>query len=266
MQLPGLTMVRRLPKGGMTDISLALDAEGRPLIVRCIKPIYARDRHLGKAFAHGARVLASLHHPSIVRLLGQGEADGVPYQLVEYHEGRNLRERISQKWPGLREYPFQIMHQLASALHHVHASGFLHMDLKPENMLVRDDAHAVLLDFDLAVEHRGKPLKVKELEGSPSYFAPETLLHHTMDECAEVFVFGICMYEMLTGHKPFESNTPQGYRQAVADARRPAHPMREYTTGVPGGLESIILKCLAKTPDTRYPCMALVLRDLNQLV
>lgn len=266
VHIPGFTLQKNITKGGMTDVAVALDEQGHRVVVRTIKPVHAANRQVRRQFEHGASVLNRLDHPNVVRLLEFGEYDKHPYIVVEHHEGANLRERLARKWPGLHEHQLELLLQLASALHHVHTRGFLHMDLKPENLLIRSDARAVLLDFDLALEHHGKEQKIRDLQGTPGYFAPETLNRHVADECAEVYVYGVCMYELLTGHKPFDSNTQEEYARAVADPRRAALPLREYRATIPARLESIILKCLAKEAVNRYPSMALVLRDLQALV
>jgi serine/threonine-protein kinase len=236
------------------------------MILRSIKEINQADRVIRKQFEAGAEILASLDHPNVARLLELGEYEGRIYMLEHYYEGPNLRDRIAMKWPGLRHHQLPIIRQFAAGLHHVHEQGFLHMDLKPENMLVTDTPHSVLLDFDLALPHQGGELIIKTLRGTATYFAPETLTRHVMSECAEIFSFGICMYEMLAGHKPFESESREAYLRAVTDPRKGPLSVREYRADIPAALESIILKCLAKDPGSRYPSMALILRDLNALL
>jgi serine/threonine-protein kinase len=265
LHVPGFTILKRFPTQGMTDIALAVEESGARVVLRTLRPQYAANRTLRKQFEHGARVLDQLEHPHVVRLRELGDVGGMPYMTVDYHEGQNLRERIARRWPELHQRQLALVRQAASALHHVHRRGFLHMDLKPENLLITDDVRAVLLDFDLAVEHSGQPLKLKELQGTASYFAPETLQHHVVDEASEVYVFGVCMYELLTLHKPFDSNSQEAYRRAVSDPRRAAHPLRRHRPGIPAPLEAVILKCLAKDPGSRYPSMALVLHDLDAL-
>jgi serine/threonine-protein kinase len=250
----------------MTDVSLVADASGHRMILRSIKESNQTDRAIRRQFDSGAEILASLDHPNVARLLEFGEYEGRAYMLEHYYEGPNLRDRIGMKWMGLRHHQLPIIRQFASGLHHVHEQGFLHMDLKPENMLVTDAPHAVLLDFDLSLPHQGGELSLKTLLGSDTYFSPETLTRHVMSESAEIFTFGICMYEMLTAHKPFESVSREAYLRAVTDPRKGPLSVREYRSDIPAALESIILKCLAKDPGSRYPSMALVLRDLNALL
>jgi serine/threonine-protein kinase len=107
---------------------------------------------------------------------------------------------------------------------------------------------------------------MRVLPGTPTYLAPETLRYKTVDERSEVFAFGVVAYEMLSGHKPFEANSVTEYKRAVANLRVPAYPLHEYRKDISKKLEQVIMKCLSKNVDARYPSMALVLRDLDQLL
>ena len=92
--------------------------------------------------------------------------------MVEYHESLNLRECILRRDPITEDYPIHLIRDMAAGLNYIHRQGYLHMDLKPENILVRPDHHCIYVDFDLSLEYRGKPIKLKEIPGTPSYLAP----------------------------------------------------------------------------------------------
>lgn len=260
-------MIRKIPKGGLTDLYVCSTPDGNRVVVRFIKEQYTSDRHMRKTFLSGLKILKSLDHPGVVKVLEDGKIRGMPYMVIEYHESHNLRECILHQNPILRQHSLTLVRQLAAALSYVHSCGYLHMDLKPENMLIKPTIDLLLIDFDLCLKHRStRPVKMKILPGTPTYLAPETLVHRTVDERSEVFAFGVAAYELLCSHKPFEANSVTEYKRAVVDPRVPAYPVHEHRKDISKKLEDIIMKCLSKRVDSRYPSMALVKRDLDALL
>jgi len=265
--LPSYKPIRKIPKGGLTDLYVCTAPGGERVVVRFIREQYRRDKTIRKAFKQGSIILKSLEHPGVVNLLEEGMCKGTPYMVIDYHESENLRECILHQNPILKRDSLTLVRELAAVLNYLHNQGYLHMDLKPENILIKENTDLILIDFDLSLKHRGsKHLKLKVLPGTPTYLAPETLVHHKVDECSEVFAFGVVAYEMLSGHKPFEANSVTEYKRAVVDPRRAAYPLHEYRADISKKLENVIMKCLQKRVDNRYPSMALVLRDLDALL
>ena len=265
--LPQYRPLHKIPKGGMTDLFVCVDEEGKRLVVRFVREQHRRDRTILKAFKIGIKHLQNMDHPGVIKMLEHGVCKGTPYMVIQYHECHNLRECILHQDPALKTNSLIYVRELASALSYVHYQGYLHMDLKPENILITDEPGLILIDFDLSIPHKGsKPVKLKVLPGTPTYLAPETLRHHFADERAEVFAFGVVAYEMLSNHKPFEANSVTEYKRAVVDPRVKAYPLHEHRADISKKLETIVHKCLAKRPDDRYPSMALVLRDLDALL
>lgn len=243
------------------------DANGKRVVVRFIRDQFKTDRNMRKMFKKGLEILKTLDHPGVVSVLDEGEIKGSPYMVIEYHESENLRECILHQNPILKSHSLTFVRQLAAALSYVHSQGYLHMDLKPENMLIKPSVDLLLIDFDLAIRHKGpKPVKMKVLPGTPTYLAPETLAHRIVDERSEVFAYGVASYELLTHHKPFEANSVTEYKRAVADPRVKAYPLHEYRSDISRRLEDVIMKCLSKNTAARYPSMALVKRDLDALL
>lgn len=264
--IDGYRVIRKINKGGLTDLYVAADPDGMQVVIRFMKESFIKDRMLRARFINGIQVLNHLHHPNIVALLAEGMMDDEPFMIIEYHENLNLRERIQKRSELIEQHPFTLARQLAAGLNYIHQRGFLHMDLKPENLLIREDGHLILVDFDLALAHFGRAQKIRDLPGTPSYIAPETILSKTLDERSEIFVFGAVVYEMLTLHKPFEKNSVVEYQRAVIDPREKPFPLAHYRKDLSTSLEKVVLKCLAKKPDDRYPSMSLVVRDLDALL
>ncbi|MBU0678044.1 MAG: serine/threonine protein kinase [Verrucomicrobia bacterium] len=254
-EFEGYSIVRNIFKGGMTDVYVALDPGRRRVILRILKDEYVRDRRICRAFNESGEILQNLDHPRIVRLLDRGKHDRSPYMILEYHESQTLRDLITQRVSWVKEHALDLIRQLADALYYVHSSGFLHLDVKPENILIREDRNLVLIDFDLATPKRTGPFKVKRLSGTPAYLSPETLALHVVDDRSDIFSFGVTCYETVTCEKPYPPTL-----QGIDYSGNPA-PLQT----VPAGLSSVILKCLAKKPEYRYPSMSLIVKDLVSL-
>ena len=260
-------VIRKIPKGGLTDLYVCADASGKRVVVRYIREQYKNDRIMRKAFKKGIEILTVLDHPCVVKLIAHGDVKGMPYMVIDYHESENLRECILHQNPILKEHSLTLVRQLADALSYVHSKGYLHMDLKPENMLIKSTVELMLIDFDLSLQHKSsRPVKMKVLPGTPTYLAPETLLHHIVDERSEVFAYGVVAYELLTQHKPFEANSVSEYKRAVVDSRIRPYPLHERRADISRRLEDVVMKCLSKNPLERYPSMSLVRRDLDALL
>ncbi len=266
--LPEYRMIRKIPKGGLTDLYVCQDpSTDKRVVVRFIREQFKKDRAMRKSFNHGLDILAKLDHPNIVKIIKSGKINRLPFMVIEYHESENLRECILHRNPVAQAHSLTFVRQLASALTYLHAQGYLHMDLKPENILVKPSIELVLIDFDLAIPHRGnRPIRMRTLPGTPTYLAPETLRNMIVTDRSEVFTFGVVMYELLTTHKPFEANSVGEYRRAVVDPRVKVYPLHEYRADISRKLEQVIMKCLCKDPEDRYPSMALVKRDLDALL
>jgi len=264
--IPGYTVARPLLGGGMADLFVAHDHQRRRVVIRCLKPAYARDRKIVKRFMASASILARLDHPHIAKCLDARKKRGSVYMIREYVDARNLRKLILNRDPLLAENTLSLIRQIAGALQYIHASGYLHLDIKPENILVDDNGHVTLIDFDLAMPRRGRAVKLKQLPGTPAYLPPETLAQHTVDEQTDIYSLGVTCFEMLTYHKPFEADTQERATALQMDPAVEPTPMREYNRQVPGALETILCKCLAKEPARRYPSMSLVVRDLEAIL
>jgi len=265
--LPQYQVLHKINKGGLTDLYVCTNSEGKRVVVRFVKEQFRKDKGILKGFKKGLTYLELFDHPSIVKVLDKGICKGLPYMVIQYHEAENLRECILHQNKIIQKYSLTFVRELADALNYMHSCGYLHMDLKPENILIKPDTSLVLIDFDLCIPHKdAKPIKLKILPGTPTYLSPETLRYHLVDERAEVFAFGVVAYELLTHHKPFEANSVTEYKRAVADPRVEAYPLHEHRSEISKRLQGVIEKCLAKRPEARYPSMALVLRDLDDLL
>jgi eukaryotic-like serine/threonine-protein kinase len=249
--------------GGMAEIWLVTDGRGKPFALRKLKKELRFNLLSRRRFVRGCEVLSKLNESEfIVGYVEHGKADGTLYLLMDYVEAANLKELFARQDPVLTENVAQILIDMASGLEHVHESGFMHLDFKPENVLVTRNGNVRLIDFDLAQPIPEKPVKLSKNPGTPGYMSPEQLKREPIDPRTDIFAFGVSAYELVTNHKPFPGETPAEILATQMDNSTPI-PVREHNPDIPPALEKVILKCLAREPDRRYPFMSVLTRDLQ---
>src|SRR5450432_1255429 len=253
----------RLNSGGMSEIWLVTDGRGKPFALRKLKKELRFNLLARRRFLRGCEVLSKMNESEfIVGYIEHGKAEGTPYLLMEYVEAENLKELYAKHDPILIENVAQILIDMAAGLLHIHESGYMHLDFKPENVLVTRNGGVRLIDFDMAQAIPEKPVKMSKNPGTPGYMAPEQLQREPIDPRADIFAYGVAAYELVTNHKPFPGETPAEILAAQMAAAGPV-PVREYNPEIPPALEKVILKCLAREPEKRYPFMSVLLRDLQ---
>jgi len=252
----------RLARGGMADIFLAVDRNNEYIVIRRLRDEMAKNRATVKQFDWGNAVTAKLKHPNIVRFLMEGRSGKLPWVALEYIDGPNLRELILHDFDTVKKHMMRILLGMAEALNHVHEQGYLHLDYKPENILVPRDFVVRLIDFDLAIRRTDDLIKVKKIAGTPAYLSPELLQKKMVDERSDIFSFGVAAYELLTGKKPILGDSAQQVFQSHASNEEIRHP-REFNKDIPLKLDHFIMQCLARDINRRYPIMSLVIRDLR---
>jgi serine/threonine-protein kinase len=151
---------------------------------------------------------------------------------------------------------------MATALEHMHENGYMHLDFKPENVLVTRNAGVRLVDFDLAQPISDKPIKINKNPGTPGYMAPEQLQGQAITHRVDIFAFGVAAYELLTSQKPFPGETPTDILRKQLD-RTDFAPPRQHNPDLPTNLEQVVLRCLELDPDKRYPFVSVMARELR---
>jgi len=250
-------------RGGVNDIWVATDPERRTFALRRMRNKSIFNFADRRRFLNGCEILSKIHHnENVINYVEHGKIERTPYLLMDYVESSNLKILLSRGDEVLAENVAQIIIDMALGLEQVHDSGFIHLDFKPENILVTRNAGVRVIDFDLA---RPKPAQPKKMPGknpgTPAYMAPEHLQSLAIDQRADIFAFGVTAYEVLTGLKPFPGETPDEIlrKQLNDECAAP----RELNADIPAAVEKIILKCLKREMDERYPYMSVVVRDLQ---
>jgi len=248
----------------MADIWLATDERHKPYALRRMHQRLRFNFLARRRFIRGAEILAKIgDHDRIIGYVEHGKIKGQLYLLMEYLEASNLKELYAQHDPVLLENVAQILIDMAEGLQHMHDNGFMHLDFKPENVLVTRNANVRLVDFDLAQPILEKPRKAsRKNPGTPAYMAPEQLLGEPIGPRVDIFSYGVAAYELLTNQKPFPGETPAEILARQVD-RSSFTPPRELNTDMPAALEKVILRCLERDAERRYPFIGMMVRELQ---
>ncbi len=250
--------------GGMADLWLATSQKEETYALRLMHRRLRFNFLAKKRFIRGCEILSQIHnHDQVIGYFGHGKIDGTLYLLMEYVEGANLREMFGRNDEVLIDRVWSILLDMALALEHVHDSGFMHLDYKPENLMITRNGQVRLIDFDLALPKPEKPIKLWKYAGTPAYMAPEQLQHLPIDHRADIFAFGVAAYELLTRHRPFVGDTAEEVVRKQLDHNQGFLSPREHNPDLSVAMEKVILKCLERDPDKRYPFMSVLIRDLQ---
>lgn len=250
--------------GGMADIWLATDERQKPYALRRMHPRLRFNWLARRRFVRGCEILAKIgDHKDIIGYLEHGKIDGQLYLLMEYVEASNLKELYALHDPVLLENVAQILIDMAEGLEHMHENGYMHLDFKPENVLVTRNGKVRLVDFDLAQPIPEKPKRMtKRNPGTPAYMAPEQLLGQPISHRVDIFSYGVAAYELLTNQKPFPGDSPADILKRQLDPSSFVPPSH-YNPDLPPGLEQVILRCLEREPQRRYPFLGVMVRELQ---
>ncbi|MDY0296015.1 MAG: bifunctional serine/threonine-protein kinase/formylglycine-generating enzyme family protein [Acidobacteriota bacterium] len=246
-KIPGYRIEKELGKGGMADVYLAVQENlERPVAIKVLLPALFRDDSFAHRFVREARTAASFKHPHILEIYDIGQDEHSHYIVMEYLPGGSLAGLI-ESGPLQPENALAIFSAIASALDYAHGEGFIHRDVKPDNILFRKDGTPVLCDFGIAraVGSATRLTKTGMSVGTPHYMSPEQARGKKLDGRSDIYSLGVVFYEMLTGKVPFEAE--DSVAVAIAHVQDPV-------PGLPGHLakyQPLVDKLLAKDPDQR---------------
>lgn len=239
--------------GGMAQVYKARDnVLGRTVAVKLLREQYVNDSQFVARFRREAQAAANLAHPNIVNVYDVGQDGDLHYIVMEYIAGDNLKDLIQRSAPLPTDRAVSIAIQILAGLEYAHRSGLIHRDVKSQNVLIAPEGGVVkVTDFgiaksvsDLGLTEAGTAL------GTAHYFSPEQARGERVVPQSDIYAVGVTMYEMLTGHLPFESDNIMGL--AYKHISEPPRPVRQLNPSVPARLEAIVMKALAKTPAERF--------------
>ncbi len=236
--------------GGMADVFRATDAVlGRVVAVKMLADRYAADDEFRARFTREALTAASLSHPNVVTIFDVGEHDGTPFIVMEYLAGGSLADRL-RDGPVPHDTAIAWLDQAAVALDAAHAAGIVHRDVKPGNLLLDDDGEVHVSDFGIARAAAHDPLtSTGTILGSSGYMAPEQARGEPATSASDRYALGCVAFELLTGRRPFEAESPTA--EAMLHASEPPPRASELEPSLPAAVDAVLLRALAKSPDAR---------------
>ncbi|MDX6739365.1 serine/threonine-protein kinase [Actinocorallia sp. A-T 12471] len=252
-------------RGGMAEVYRARDHRlGRIVALKILAPHLTYDERFRTRFVRESRTVAGMDHPYIIPIFEAGEADGLLFIAMRFVGGEDLRVRMSRQRPFPGDRATRLLGQIAAALDSAHENGLVHRDVKPANVLVaagqsEGDEHVYLTDFGLtksATSASGLTSQ-GQFVGTPRYIAPEQITGDVVDGRCDQYALGCVAYEMLCGVPPFVRENQMGLLYAHVSEEAP--PASSHRPDLPGAVDGVLARAIAKSPSARYPtCLAFV--------
>lgn len=248
----GYEILSQVGQGGMATVFLARQRSmNRNVALKFLPNAFMNDEAYLQRFEREVRIVAQLEHRNIVPVYDFGEFEGQPYIAMRYMPAGSVEELLAAGRIPLRRV-LSIVEQVASALDYAHQNGILHRDLKPSNILLDDGGGVFITDFGIAriLGEGGSNITTQGVVGTPSYMSPEQARGEPLDGRSDVYSLGVMLFELCTGRRPFDSDTP--YSIAVMHVTMPPPSPRELEPSVTGAVEAVILRALHKQPEKRF--------------
>lgn len=259
-EIPGYQIIRELGKGGMATVYLAIqESFGREVALKVMAPSLSADPDFHERFLREAQIVSRLVHPHIVTVYDVGERDGHHYLSMEYVKGQDLRNR-RDSLPLLER--LRIIREVARALDYASKKGYIHRDVKPDNIMLReDDGRAVLMDFGIArtVEADMSMTQTGTVIGTPQYMSPEQARGRKADHRADLYSLGVVLFQLLAGRVPYHAETPVAVALKHITEPVPKLPPKLRV------FQPVIDKALAKEPGDRFQSGAEMVAALDAI-
>jgi serine/threonine protein kinase len=244
-KIPGYQVIRKVGDGGMSSVYLAIQLSvGREVALKVLSPELRTDPAFAERFYREANIVGALSNPHVISIYDVGKHGNHYYMAMDYLPGFSCKQLIRQQQVNVIK-ALQIVREIAKALEYIHAQGYLHCDIKPDNVLFRANGAAVLTDFGIAREIREEK-NISSVAGTPHYMSPEQAQGHKLDKSSDIYSLGVLLYEMLSGRLPFLGKDPI----AIA-IKHVSAPIPDLPDEI-GILTPLIRKMLAKKPGQRF--------------
>lgn len=252
----------KIGTGGMSDVYKAKDHKlNRFVAVKVLKQEFSENTNFVSKFRVEAQAAAGLMHPNIVNVYDVGEEEGIYYIVMELVEGITLKNYIEKKSRLSIKEAISIAIQVSMGIEAAHNNHIIHRDIKPQNIIISKDGKVKVTDFGIAKAATSNTI-TSNVMGSVHYTSPEQARGGFSDEKSDIYSLGCTMFEMLTGHVPYDGETTVAI--AIKHIQEEMPSPREYVSEIPVCVEKIIFKCTQKSPDRRYQNMAELIVDLKK--
>ncbi|MCA9935476.1 MAG: protein kinase [Anaerolineales bacterium] len=268
-QIAQYTIQKHIARGGMADVYLAQDIDlQRPVALKIMLAALSADQEFVARFHREARTVAKLDHPNIIQVYNIGlTPGGQPYLAMQYIDGGSLRDVLRELGQRGKLMPtaqvLSIMRQMADALRVAHQAGIVHRDIKPNNILLRNDGTPMLVDLGIAAVQSGPKLtRTGSLIGTPHYMAPEQARGEPADDRSDIYSLGVVLYEMLTGRPPFTAEEPMAVLHAHVYEQ--PHPIGQLRRDLSPKTQQLVEICLQKNANQRFQTAVEMLQFIDQ--
>ncbi|MCR5450976.1 MAG: Stk1 family PASTA domain-containing Ser/Thr kinase [Solobacterium sp.] len=254
---------KHIGQGGMADVFLAVDTIlNRQVAIKILRSELSTDAVSVLRFEREAQAATALTHPNIVDIYDVGDYKGHHYIVMEYVEGKTLKQVIQARGALLKEEAVDIMKQLVSAIAEAHKRGIIHRDIKPQNVIVKADGTIKVLDFGIALAKGSMQLtQANNVMGSVHYLAPELARGESASVQSDIYALGIVLFEALTGDVPFKADS--AVQVALMHMRNEMPSVRVFNPTLPQSVENIVIRATAKDRTQRYVSCNEMLDDLK---
>ena len=255
-------IIRAIGEGGMANVYLGYDTIlDRNVAIKVLRGDLSNDEKFVRRFQREALSASSLAHQNIVEMYDVGEDDGVYYIVMEYVDGKTIKQLLKKRGTLTLSEAIDIMSQLTDGMAHAHDSYIIHRDLKPQNIMIKDDGQIKITDFGIAMALNSTQLtQTNSVMGSVHYLPPEQASGKGCTIKSDIYSMGIIFYELLSGSLPFRGDN--AVEIALKHMREPLPSLRDTNNAIPQSIENIIRKSTAKNPKNRYDSARSMHEDL----
>ncbi len=253
-----------IKSGGIAHIYKASDPETKNVVAIKILRQSGISRRAIKGFIQEAKMLKMLNHPNIIQVMDFGKEDGMPYMVMEYINGEDLKKLLlHKKTKKLQRYDLVL--QIGRGLDYLHENNIIHQDIKPENILVSKNNEVKIIDFGLA---RYNKLRIftrnRFIDGTPTYMSPEQIRKRHTDKRTDIYSYGITIYEILTGKVPYQANDKNAIMRAHIDMQIRPRLVSYYDSNIPKNIENCVMKAIEKNPNKRHRTVSEMVLDFSR--
>jgi len=254
-----------IAQGGMSDIYRAYDVVNRrEVVIKIPDQSMIGDPAQYERFQRELEIINTLHHPAILRGLGSGRYNRIPYLVTELVEGQSLRQMIEACAPLPSDQAVDLIKKIADGMAYCHAHDVIHRDLKPENILITAEGQPVIMDFGLALTKGARRVTYSNLSatmGTPDYMAPEQVEGQRGDQRTDVYALGTILYELLSGKTPFSGDNNLSVMAQHLNGTAPR--LDRVQAGITPQLAAVVARCLQRNPNNRYSSMPELIEALE---